>query len=99
MNINEIRKIVREVLNENKNNTINKKYTHFAVMSDGKIVNGWDYSDYDQEELNSDKKSYFKDDIRDLDLNPKDVRILTLKALQRKNVNPFDSSNWKNPWE
>ena len=74
---------------------INPKYTHFAILkSNNKIINGWEYGDIDVEDLKSDKEHYFYYDIKDLDLKPKDVKILTRKALERRNINPFDTNNW-----
>lgn len=92
--LNELRNLIREVINEEKN-IINPKYTHFALLkSNNKIINGWEYSGVDSEELKTDKDHYFYSDIKDLDYNPKDVKILTKKSLENKNINPFDLSNW-----
>jgi hypothetical protein len=77
--------------------SINKKYTHFAVRkSTNKIATGWDYTGYDSEDLNSDKRHYFFDDLADLDIDKKDVSILTKAALSKKGINPFDEKNWGN---
>jgi hypothetical protein len=80
--------------------SINKNYTHFAVLkSTGRIVNGWDYKGYDQDELNSEKKHYFYQDLEDIfDANSIDktgVSIMTKKSLAAKGINPFDEKNWK----
>jgi hypothetical protein len=81
-------------LNEIKN-TINKNYTHFAVLkADKKIVNGWDYRGYDPEDLKQAKKEYFFMDIIDMDINPKFVEIQTRKNLEKRGINPFDTNNW-----
>lgn len=78
-----------------KNFKINPKYTHFAVLkSDGKIINGWDYNGYDSDELNSDKNHYFIYDIKDMGYTSKDVKIITKRALQSKNIDPFNLDNW-----
>jgi len=85
-----------DYLNEGKNmkNKINPRYTHFAIDKDtNKIVNGWEY-DYDM-----DKESiaeYCKMDIIDMDLNPKDIKVLTTKFLMSKGINPFNTDNWIN---
>lgn len=81
---------------------IYKKYTHFAVEKrTGKIITGWDYKGFDQEELNSEKKYYFhnylKDILSDVDsiFVASDYSILTRQKLVNKGVNPFDQKNWK----
>lgn len=80
---------------EKEKSLINPKYTHFAILkSNNKIINGWEYGDIDVEDLKSDKEHYFYFDIKDLDFKPKDVKILTKKALERININPFDANNW-----
>lgn len=91
-----------DVVNEQspKGGGVNPKYTHFAILKgispnvDGKIVNGWDYSGYDQDELRSAKREYFFNDIQDMQINPKNVNIVTTKHLQKKGVNPFDFNYW-----
>ena len=60
----------------------------------GKIVNGWDYNGYDAEELRSERKHYFDIDLRDIDIDPKTVSILTKETLVRQGINPFDTINW-----
>lgn len=94
MNVNEFKILVKKLIKEEKS-LINPKYTHFAILkSDNKIINGWEYGDIDVEDLKSDKEHYFYYDIKDLDFKPKDVKILTRKALERTNINPFDTNNW-----
>ena len=74
---------------------INKKYTHFAVRrKDGKIINGWDYSGYPAEELNSDKEHYFFFDLRDNETDKSTVSIVTKQFLIKKNILPFDTRYW-----
>jgi hypothetical protein len=91
-----------EILNEGfrkkpLNERNNYNYTHFAVHKKlGKILNGWDFSDYDPEDLRSDKRYYFMDDLEDMGLNPKDYKILTYKTLMRLGIDPDDNSNWLN---
>jgi len=90
-------KVTQMPLNEARGSYsgINPKYTHFAALkSNNKIVNGWDYSDYDSEELKSAKKEYFFQDIQDMDIDPKLVAIYTRKYLEKKGINPFDTNNW-----
>ena len=75
----------------------NQGYSHFAVSKkSGKIINGWDYKDYDPEELRQFKKDYFDVDLIDYGFNPKDFRILSYKYLVRNGVNPDDNANWAN---
>lgn len=76
-------------------NEINPKYTHFAVLKDGKIVNGWDYTGYDKEELREFKNNYFAQDLIDMDYRLRDVKILTAETLKKRGVNPFDLNNWE----
>lgn len=73
-------------------------YTHFAVeKSSGKILNGWDYKGYDKEELNSEKKHYFYDDVADIwdDIKKSEYTIQTREQLKKKGVEVKDSANWK----
>lgn len=73
----------------------NPAYTHFAVIkTTGKIVNGWDYKGYDQDELRSDKRYYFLNDIKDNQIDPKAVVILTKKYLLAHGKDPYDYANW-----
>lgn len=80
-----------------KNRRADKNYTHFAVRkSDNKILNGWDYSEYDSEDLNTFKKSYFYDDMDDMDVPKNEYTIKKTQTLIRLGVNPFDFDNWRN---
>lgn len=78
---------------EEGNYEIDPTYTHFAVNNqDGKIYNGWEYdSDMDKPSI----LYYCKIDLKDMDLNPKDFKIMTKKYLLSSNLDPFDSNNWK----
>lgn len=74
-----------------KERQANKKYTHFAVSkSTGKIVNGWETVS-DVESL----KEYAIGDLKDMDLNPKDFKILSKETIIRSGINPFDYNNWR----
>lgn len=74
---------------------VNPKYTHFAYLKDNnKIINGWDYRGYDNKELSNEKRRFFLNDIRDMQIDPKIVKVVTTKFLQRTGINPFDWSNW-----
>lgn len=80
----------------------NPKYSHFAVLKkinpavDGKIVNGWEYRGYDPAELRYDKQHYFFTDVKDSQIDPKNVNIVTAKYLQRQGIDPYDYKNWYN---
>lgn len=94
---NESRKRKKSCMTEGVNND---NYTHFAILKPiNKIVNGWDYSDEDPEDLKLFKKDYFTVDIIDYGFNPKDIKILTKKGCIRQGIDPDDDSNWDNGFE
>lgn len=75
----------------------NQGYSHFAVnKATNKIVNGWDYSEYDPSELRQFKKDYFDVDMADYGFNPRDYKIVTGKYLLRQGIDPNDNNNWAN---
>ena len=75
----------------------NQGYSHFAVnKATNKIVNGWDYADYDPNELRQFKNDYFTRDLIDYDLDPKQYKIVTGKYLLRQGIDPNDNNNWAN---
>lgn len=81
----------------NNSTSENGGYTHYAVSkTSGKIVNGWDYEGYEPSELRQFKKDYFIDDLKDMGFNPKNIKILTLKGLQREGLDPNDDNDWSN---
>lgn len=84
-----------------KTNDELNNYTHFAVnKKTNLIVNGWDYSDYDNSELRAFANDYFWDDMRDYEFNPKDYRILSRKGCLKLGINPDDIDNcWSNRGE
>ena len=72
-------------------------FTHFAVNKDTNlIVNGWDYSDYDSEDLRGNKYQFFGCDLEDNDFNPSDYKILSFNTCMRRGIDPNDDSNWSN---
>ena len=88
---NSVKKCIKESFQNNQN------YSHFAVnKATNKIVNGWDYWDYDPSELREFKNDYFTVDLVDNDLDPKQYRILTDKYLRRQGIDPNDNANWAN---
>ncbi len=86
-----------ETIEEGETFQNNQNYSHFAVnKATNKIVNGWDYSDYDPSELRQFKKDYFDVDMVDYGFNPKDYKIVTGKFLLRQGIDPNDNNNWAN---
>lgn len=68
-------------------------YTHYLVRnSDGKILDGHDYTDMDKESI----KYYCRMDIEDMGLSPKEVKLITKRYLINKGINPQDWKNWSN---
>jgi hypothetical protein len=89
------------------NNTIKEDfnlgegYTHFAIFkSNGKIADGWDYSDlYNEDSKTYDNESikyYVKSDLLDNypENKPSEFKIATRKALEKNGINPSDTNNW-----
>jgi hypothetical protein len=71
-------------------------YTHFAIFkSDGKIADGWDYTDIDNESI----KYYTKEDlINNFPENrPSDFKVVTINVLNRMGIDPSDTNNWYKP--
>lgn len=91
---NVILESVKKIIKENES----LNYTHFAVNKNTNlIVNGWDYSDYDNEELRQYKRDYFFIDLIDNDFNPKEYKILTKRGCLKQGINPDDELNfWSN---
>lgn len=88
----QVRKSIKEETFQN-----NQGYSHFAVNKmTNKIVNGWDYSEYDPSELRQFKKDYFDVDLVDNDLDPRQYKIVTGKYLLRQGIDPNDNNNWAN---
>lgn len=72
---------------------INKKYTHFCVsISTGKIVDAWEYKSVDKESI----QVYYKLDMADNDRDRKQHKLLTVKQLNKKSIDPFNAHNWGN---
>ena len=78
-------------LNEAKTFKVNPKYAYFAVgKSDNKIVNGWEIVG-DVESL----KYHAKDDLKDMDLNPSDFKLVSKDALKKQGIDPFNWNSWR----
>lgn len=76
-------------------NRANKNYTHFAVLKNNNlIINGWEYKGYDPDELKSDKKHYFYNDITDMQIDYRICKILTAKYLINRGIDPYNFDNW-----
>lgn len=74
-----------------KKSIINKKYTHFIYNKKTFVIHdGYDYKGLDNDEI----KHWFKIDIKDLDLDPKEYSIATKRYLLSKGIDPFNSDNW-----
>lgn len=89
---------VKAILKEGQNDTLT--YTHYAVHKPSKkIVNGWDYSGYDPQELKMYKNDYFTADLIDMEMNPKEIAIWGRKKCEREGLNPADDNSWANYFE
>lgn len=72
-------------------------FTHFAVNKyTNLIVDGWDYSGYDTDDLKANKNDYFYNDLKDNGFNPKAYKILSFKACKRNGLDPNNNVNWSN---
>lgn len=80
-----------------EDNSINPKYTHFAVFkSNGKIVDGWEYPDTEPEDIKYYSKMDLNDNFPEYKVNM--FKIYTIRGLKNLGIdNPFDSSNWGRP--
>lgn len=91
---NSVKKIMAESIGDEDSA---QSYTHFAVSkADGKIVNGWNYSDIEPSELRQFKNDYFFNDLKEIGADPKEYSILSSSALERRGIDPRDMSNWEN---
>ena len=95
---NKIHQIVKEVLiesiatkmNENYDNT---KYTHLAVNKfTNLIVNGWDYSNEDPQDLKQFKNDYFVVDLKDYGFNPKVYKIITSNFAAKNGIDQWSNT-------
>lgn len=79
-----------------------RNYTHFAIYKPtNQIMSGWNYKGYDKEELNSEKKHYFFNDLEDWfdDFKElkKDVKIINRKKLDSEGIDPEKTESWFRP--
>lgn len=71
--------------------------THFAINKQSNlIVFAWDYSDYDPSDLRQFKNDYFFSDLKDMEFNPKEYKILTLKGCVKQGIDPNNDASWSN---
>lgn len=86
-----------QTINEEDSFKNNQGYSHFAVnKATNKIVNGWDYKEYDPDELRQFKRDYFTVDLIDYGFDPKQYKILTARGCMRQGIDPDDNANWAN---
>lgn len=89
--------IIKEALVESIIKKLNESqedmnYTHLAVNKvTNLIVNGWDYSGEDPEDLKQFKNDYFTVDLKDYGFNPKVYKIITTKFAAKNGI-----SQWSN---
>lgn len=78
-------------------NSDSENYTHYAVSKiNGKIVNAWNYSDISGAELRQFKRDYFRQDLIDNEIDPKQVTVVNKQTLIKRGINPDDDNNWSN---
>jgi Trp operon repressor len=87
----------------NENVMADKNYTHFAIWKEtGQIMNAWNYSDEDLEDLKSNKNHFFiidiKDQFPDTKITSINVSIITRKNLDKKGIDPENIDNWYRPF-
>lgn len=90
-----VEQVVKEeisALGEARPSGVDKKYTHFALdKATNKIINGWDYKGLDQQSI----VYYVKGDLKDMDVKPSEVSILSVQGLKKKGIDPFSWDSWK----
>ena len=88
--------ISRKVISESK--VSDPEYTHFAInKKTGKIIEGWNYEDYNKKYLTENKNKLFFEDVEDLELGLKkeDVKVVTKESLNKSGINPREVKNWR----
>lgn len=99
MNYGKMKQIIKEILQENIIKKINEaqenmnNYTHLAVNKETNlIVDGWDYSDVDPQELKQFKRDYFTVDLQDNGFNPNAFKIVTTKYAQKHGITEWSNT-------
>lgn len=74
-----------------------ENYTHFAInKNNNKILEAWNYSDVDKEDLKSDSNHYFYGDLTDFDyLKKSDIKIVTRQLLEKNGIDINNPTNWE----
>jgi hypothetical protein len=89
------RPIVRQQDNPISESEVDPRNTHFLVeKSTGKILFAYDFTDEGPEYAKDALKDTAKDDIRDMDRNPRDIKIMTKQGLIKQGIDPMDTKNW-----
>lgn len=90
-----IEQVVKEELGkiqETKPYRVNPKYKYFALdKATNKIINGWEDLENDRENV----LHWAKIDLKDMDIKPSDVKVLSIAALKRQNIDPFSWDSWR----
>lgn len=82
---------VKNFIRESQENGEN--YTHYAVNKETNlIVNGWDYSDEDPEDLRQFKNDYFIVDLKDYGFNPKAYKIISAKTAAMRGIGEWSNT-------
>ena len=95
---NKIHQIVKEVLMESLSTNMNEnqdnpEYTHLAVNKfTNLIVNGWDYSNEDPQDLKQFKNDYFIVDLKDYGFNPKVYKIITSNFAAKNGIDQWSNT-------
>lgn len=93
-----ITECVKKMITEGQIN--DPAYTHYAVLKPiNKIVFGWDYSDIDPADLRNNRRDYFTVDMEDFGFNPKEIRILSKRAVIGAGLDPDNDECWDNGGE
>jgi hypothetical protein len=76
-----------------KGGGIPKSYTHFIVYKPtDKIMFGYNYKGVDADDI----KYYTKQDLKDMDFDDVNYKLISKQRLIAKGIDPFDKSNWSN---
>jgi hypothetical protein len=89
------RPIVRQQDNPISESEVDPRNTHFLVeKSTGKILFAYDFTDEGPEYAKDALKDTAKDDIRDMDRNPRDIKVMTKQGLIKQGIDPMNMKNW-----
>jgi hypothetical protein len=89
------RPIVKPEPNPISESDVDPRNTHFLVeKSTGKILFAYDFTDEGPEYAKDALKDTAKDDIRDMDRNPRDIKVMTKQGLIKQGIDPMNMKNW-----